>query len=68
MSLKAFHVFFIIVSTLFTLGFAVWGTRDFAETGIRLHLALGVASFFTSGLLVWYGIWFIRKLKHVSYL
>jgi hypothetical protein len=33
-----------------------------------VHLALGVGSFLASGLLVWYGVWFLRKLKNESYL
>ena len=32
------------------------------------HLALGAGSLLGSGLLVWYGIWFLRKLKGESYL
>ena len=68
MGLKAFHIFFIVVSTLLTLGFGVWGTGDFAQTGSWVHFTLGVGSFIASGLLVWYGVWFLRKLKNVSYL
>ncbi len=68
MSLKAFHIFFIVVSTWLCIGFGVWGTRDFNHTGNLVHLALGVGSFLASVLLVWYGIWFLRKLKNESYL
>ena len=68
MSLKAFHIFFIVLSTLLALAFGVWGVDDFNRSGSRVHLALGVGSFLASGALVWYGIWFLRKLKHESYL
>ncbi len=68
MSLKAFHIFFIIVSTLLAVAFGVWALDDFGRSANRVHLALGVVSFIGSGVLVWYGIWFLRKLKHVSYL
>ncbi len=68
MSLKAFHIFFIILSTLLAVSFGVWAVHDFARSGSWVHLALGVGSFIGSGVLVWYGIWFLRKLKHVSYL
>ncbi len=68
MSLKAFHIFFIILSTALAVGFGVWATRDFSQSGSWVHLALGVGSFIGSGVLVWYGIWFLRKLKHVGYL
>ena len=68
MSLKAFHIFFIVVSTWLCLGFGVWGIHDYGQTGNWVHLALGAGSFLGSGLLVWYGIWFLRKLKGESYL
>jgi hypothetical protein len=68
MSLKAFHVFFIVISTLLAVGFGVWGTQDFAESGSLTHLGLGVGSLVGSVLLVRYGFWFMRKLKDVSYL
>jgi hypothetical protein len=68
MSLKAFHIFFIILSTLLALGFGVWAVDDFGRSGSGLVLTLGVGSFIASGALMWYGAWFLRKLKHVSYL
>ena len=68
MSLKAFHIVFIILSTALAVGFGVWATRDFAQSGNGVHLALGVASFIASVLLACYGVWFLRKLKHVGYL
>ena len=68
MSLKAFHIFFIILSTLLAVAFGVWAVEDFGRSGSSVHLALGVGSFTGSGVLVCYGVWFLRKLKHVSYL
>ncbi len=68
MSLKAFHIFFIVASTALCVGFGVWSTQDFARSGSFVHLALGVGSFIASILLACYGVWFLRKLKGVSYL
>ena len=68
MSLKAFHVFFVIVSTLCALGFGAWAIGDYLRTGSLGVLWLGVLSFAAAGALVWYGLWFLRKLKNVSYL
>ncbi len=68
MSLKAFHVFFIFVSTLLSVGFGVWGVRDYLHSGDALNLAMGVGAFVGGALLVWYSKWFLRKLKDVSYL
>ena len=68
MSLKAFHIFFIVVSTALCVGLGVWATQDFARSGNWVNLAIGVGSFIASILLACYGVWFLRKLKGVSYL
>jgi hypothetical protein len=67
-SLKAFHVFFVIVSTLCALGFGAWAIGDYLRTGNTGVLILGVLGFVGAAALVWYGLWFLRKLKNVSFL
>ncbi len=66
MSLKAFHIFYIIAATTVLLGFGVWAGLDFAESGNRVHLALGVGSVIGSIGLVWYGTWFLREMKDLG--
>jgi hypothetical protein len=68
MSLKAFHIFFIAVATLICTVFGVWAVRDFRGTGNGANLAMGIMSFVCGVGLVWYGRWFLRKLKGVSYI
>ncbi len=68
MSLKAFHIVFIVLSTALAVGLGVWAVDDFGRSASWVHLALGVGSFIGGGVLVWYGVWFLRKLKHVGYL
>lgn len=68
MSLKAFHVFFVVVSTLCALGFGAWSVLDYQRTGSSGTLLLGIAGFVAAGALVWYGFWFLRKLKDVRFL
>ncbi len=68
MSLKAFHIFFIVVSMALCVVLGVWATQDFARSGSWVQLALGVGSFIGCILLACYGVWFLRKLKGVSYL
>ncbi len=67
MSLKGFHVFFIAVALILTLGFGVWEIRDYADAGKPGSLYLGVGSFAVAVLLAVYGAWFLRKLRGVSY-
>lgn len=68
MSLKAFHILFVAVSILFCLGFGLWAVLDYGSSGSALNLAMGVGSFAGCGALVWYGFWFLKKLKGWSYL
>lgn len=68
MSLKAFHVFFVALSVLCALGFGAWAVADYLRTGSGSVLTLGVLGFAAAAALVWYGFWFLRKLKNVSYL
>ncbi len=68
MSLKSFHIFFIVISVLCCLGFGAWAILDFVTTGAATNLFLGSVSLLFSVVLVGYGFWFLRKLKGWSYL
>ena len=68
MSLKAFHIVFVAVSTLLCVGFGVWAIAEYRSHGDPGTLVAGVGSLSASLALVWYGRWFLRKLKGVSYL
>lgn len=68
MSLKAFHILFISVSTLFAFGFALWFVRSYSGTDNFLDL-LGAFLAVLSGVgLIIYGIRFLKKLQHVRFL
>lgn len=68
MSLKAFHILFIAVSTLLTLGFGIWCLQANASQSHVPALAGAIVSFALAAVLIVYGIWFLRKLKHVSFM
>ncbi|MEX0601410.1 MAG: hypothetical protein WD021_03175 [Rhodothermales bacterium] len=68
MSLKAFHIVFIAVSTLLAVGFGVWELARYAESGNVWMLVAGLVSFGVGVGLVVYGVRFLRKLKHIGYL
>ena len=69
MSLKAFHLVFIVCSILVVLGFAVWSLEQYLREGAgALYLIYGVGGLLTGGLLIRYSKFFLRKLKHISYL
>ena len=64
MSLKAFHLVFILLAILFSFVFGIWGVMS----GWTTELVMGVLSLIgTVGLSV-YLFFFLKKFKHVSYL
>jgi hypothetical protein len=67
MSLKAFHVFFIAVSTLLAAGFTFCAAQRYlaGESGLYLLMAV-VGGLCTVGLPV-YGVWFLKKMKGVGF-
>lgn len=67
MSLKAFHVFFIVACILLMLGLGAWGIRDFRASGATFSLYLAIGSLACCATLVVYGRWFLRKLRDYSY-
>ena len=57
MSLKAFHIFFIVLAMLLSAGCAAWGLVN----GMALAFNLTCAGL--SGALVIYGIYFVKKSR-----
>lgn len=69
MSLKAFHIFFIAVATVFLAGFGVWTLRRLVNLGGGgLDWALAFVALAGALALVVYGRAFLDKMKDVSYL
>jgi hypothetical protein len=59
MSLKAFHIFFIIVSIVFAAGLSAWAFKTGASD------ALGFVSGASSVLLLVYGMAFLKKARSI---
>lgn len=67
MSLKAFHILFITVSTLLAFGFGGWElTRYFRGVNGGLDLALGLISVSCGVALVLYGKYVFNKFKRIG--
>lgn len=62
MSLKAFHILFVVVSVVMSLGVGAWGTHEYLATGNSLGIGLGIASFVLGAGLVVYGFKVYKKL------
>ena len=68
MSLKAFHLVFIVASVLLMTGFSVWGGARWRATGDVVDLGWCLLGGMAAVGLVVYGRYFLKKLKHISYL
>ena len=65
MSLKAFHIVFIVFSTLLALGTSAWCIWINLAEGAPIYLAGAIASLICAFGLMVYGFWFYRKMKRL---
>ena len=65
MSLRAFHIVFVIVTVALSLFVALWGFREFSRERDMAALALAILFLCTAGALVVYGKKVFRKLKEL---
>ena len=69
MSLKAFHIVFVTASTLLAFGFGTWALwQFFGNSRAVTDLVMGITSIVAGVALIVYGKYFLKKLKHISYL
>jgi hypothetical protein len=65
MSLRGFHIVFIVFSTLLALGTGIWCIWIDLVEGAPVFLVGAGFSFVAAFGLVVYGIWFYRKMKRL---
>ena len=68
MGLKAFHLVFLVASIVLSFGFAAWAINDYTVTRDKLNLIMGIGSAVVGLILLVYGKYFLKKLRHISYL
>lgn len=68
MSLKAFHIIFVLLSTLLSVGFAMWAVGQYLDEDATGYLVVAFAALVVAAGLVGYGVWFLRKLKDIRFL
>ena len=68
MSLKAFHLIFIIAAIALAVGFGCWLADNYFTDGGWMNLAGALLSFATAVGLVFYERYFLKKTKNLSYL
>ena len=57
MSIKAFHILFIVLSFILSMGVGYWGIKD--------HPIIAFSSFFGGALLIYYGIQIFKKFRTI---
>jgi hypothetical protein len=65
MSLKGFHIVFIMFSTLLALGTGVWCVWVDLTVGEPVYRTGAIVSFVVAVGFVVYGLWFYRKMKQL---
>jgi len=65
MSLRFFHIVFVIASVLLSLFVAVWGFREYARVHDRGAFALAALFAFVGVVLVAYGVRVYGKLREL---
>jgi len=65
MSLKAFHIVFVVVTTVLSLFVALWGIREFAQQQSAAGLALGLVFLAMAIALMFYGRKVYAKFKEI---
>ena len=66
MSLKVFHIVFIVFSTLLAIALGAWCIWMNLVEGTSVYLTGAIASFVSAVGLVIYGFWFYRKMKRLG--
>jgi hypothetical protein len=68
MSLKAFHLVFIVASIALSIWFGVWCLGEYAYTESVGVFLMGLASFMATAGLSLYFAWVLKKLRNYSYI
>jgi uncharacterized membrane protein len=65
MSLKYFHLVFIVLSTVLSFGFAAWSWQNYQAGYQTVDLVLAIAAGLIGLGLIVYGFFFLKKAKRI---
>tara|TARA_Y100000588_G_C13583742_1_gene639863 strand:+ start:139 stop:345 length:207 start_codon:yes stop_codon:yes gene_type:complete len=66
MSLKSFHIIFIIVSTFFGVFFAYWFYQEWSLTHQNIYLIFSCIGALLCVALIFYSKWFIKEIADLN--
>lgn len=69
MSLKTFHIIFVVLTTVVSLFISAWSfIQYFSEERETSDLTMGIGGVLAACVLLVYGRYVLKKLRHISYL
>jgi hypothetical protein len=68
MSLKAFHLVFVTALSSLAFGCSAWKFKAYANEHAGMDLALAVIALLGGIGVIVYGVYFLKKLKQISFL
>jgi uncharacterized membrane protein SirB2 len=66
MSLRMFHAVFVFLSILLLIGFGTWAMLDYSSGQRTWSLALSLVSYVFGTAMIFYGYWFMKKIRQGS--
>ena len=66
MSLKSFHIIFLIISSLFSIFFGFWSYTEWSLTQDTMYLIFSVCSIVFCLGLFYYSKWFIKEISNLN--
>jgi uncharacterized membrane protein len=66
MSLKGFHIVFVVFSTLLAIGVGIYCIWVDLVAGAPIYQTGAICSFVAAVALIVYGVWFYRKMKRLQ--
>ena len=66
MSLKSFHIIFILISTLFAIFFGFWCYREWTLYENNIYLVYSLIGVILCICLFFYGKWFLKEISEIN--
>jgi len=66
MSLKSFHIIFLLISSLFAIFFGYWCYREWDLYQNNIYLIYSLISVISFACLFCYGKWFIKEISEID--
>ena len=66
MSLKSFHIIFILISTLFAIFFGYWCYNEWALFQDSIYLFYSLIGVILCVCLLSYGKWFLKEISEIN--